>query len=375
MWSLKCQKIDGFPIHAYGNHWQETGYLNDWRYDFTWSGRNHNNFPKENKFLVGMESYHYNRKEDRRFNLFFSSSPLWTLNECKTEKVNEFDGIMSVHLESDQVIAGVESTWHVPRSIFHSKKYDREWKLTICKLERLCTVIKDIIYARDKNGKVTAEVFEEKQVTAAQGVIDQRGANSKGSLTLRISSSMQSSLSDSFEFFSDSAREKELSYTPTVGLNWVQGGAGFANSFGGTKGWFRKSEKSYTEKNGKSISFTAFCPAYTLCHTKVTVLQTKKRIPYTIKRESFDGSSCPDEKGILYTSTSFTGRMVTTTEQSNAEIGLFRDDLPPQTIEQDTHFRGSTNLETGVSCNDNQIDGNQYCLCGKGERLIQGRKS
>ncbi len=60
-----------------------------------------------NSFLVGMESYHSNKKEDRRYKFFYQNSEHWILTDCVTDRMaNDWDADMNVVLDSNKVIAG-----------------------------------------------------------------------------------------------------------------------------------------------------------------------------------------------------------------------------------------------------------------------------
>ena len=80
--------------------------FNSWDSTFLWRGHD------SNSFLIGMESYHDNEKEDRKYSVFFQSSKIrddWILTDCVMDiQVNVWDGDIDVVLHSNQVIAGNE---------------------------------------------------------------------------------------------------------------------------------------------------------------------------------------------------------------------------------------------------------------------------
>ena len=78
----------------------QTGY-NSWDQISSWDGG------PTNSFLVGMESHHNNKKEDRIYRYFYQNSKNWVLNKCRQERANhKLDGDVDYILQADQVIAG-----------------------------------------------------------------------------------------------------------------------------------------------------------------------------------------------------------------------------------------------------------------------------
>ena len=73
---------------------------NDWDSFHSWDGT------ASNSFLVGMESYHSNKKEDRKYTFFHTRSDDWVLSECTSKWVNGWDEDINVVLDSNKVIAG-----------------------------------------------------------------------------------------------------------------------------------------------------------------------------------------------------------------------------------------------------------------------------
>lgn len=103
VWSLECEKIAADRPFDASAMYHETGHINSFDGAMDWSGIH------ENSFLVGMESYHSGKKEDRRYNFFFQNSEHWVLTKCVTNKqVNVYDGDLHVVLDADKVIAGNE---------------------------------------------------------------------------------------------------------------------------------------------------------------------------------------------------------------------------------------------------------------------------
>ena len=65
---------------------------------------------KTNSFLVGMESYHHNGHEDRRYKYLYQSSENWILTDCSHVRTNEnYEKKVEYKVHPDQVIAGNNS--------------------------------------------------------------------------------------------------------------------------------------------------------------------------------------------------------------------------------------------------------------------------
>ncbi|XP_055871886.1 dermatopontin-like [Biomphalaria glabrata] len=79
------------------------------------------------KFLTGIESYHKNEFEDRRFR-FTCCTASESPGGCNTTSyLNEYDSEMTFSLPQGQGIRGL-------RSSFNRYYHDRRWRLTLCKL-------------------------------------------------------------------------------------------------------------------------------------------------------------------------------------------------------------------------------------------------
>ena len=57
--------------------------------------------------MVGMESFHKDRFEDRKYKYFYQNSEDWILSNCHWNvTANDYDEDVNVVLDSDKVIAG-----------------------------------------------------------------------------------------------------------------------------------------------------------------------------------------------------------------------------------------------------------------------------
>ena len=89
----------------------QTGFVNDW--DSRVSVQ-----CKSNYFIAGVESYHDNDKEDRRFNYQCCRNYNRCTRNCRWRgPVNNFDEDMNYHVKANHVIVGAYS-WH---------RNDKEW--------------------------------------------------------------------------------------------------------------------------------------------------------------------------------------------------------------------------------------------------------
>ena len=120
-WDLKCAKIPNYiPTQV-----KETG-SNEWDGRFSWNYGIH--IERNNQFLVGLKSFHSNRREDRIYTALYTSSSKWQLTKCSGWKwINSWDGPMNVFLKDFEVIAALYS--------YHSnRREDRRWAMRTCTL-------------------------------------------------------------------------------------------------------------------------------------------------------------------------------------------------------------------------------------------------
>ena len=123
-YTLNCEKISpnfvGKDTSSYPSVTSETNWDAPLEFNFktSYSG-----------FMVGMKSYHDNGREDRRFKFFYAKIDTnnWELNNCKWNKMNDWDNKMDYKLTGDQVFAGIKSTHDNGRE-------DREWHAYVCNL-------------------------------------------------------------------------------------------------------------------------------------------------------------------------------------------------------------------------------------------------
>ena len=121
-WSLECGVLKGGVL---GKE-IDTGHegVNQFDKDMNWEGW------KMNKFLTGLESRHSNRKEDRKYYVFWAKSKsAWTISGCSEwNQVNKADENINLVIPEGKVIGGL-------RSHHDNDAEDRIFKLKICDLK------------------------------------------------------------------------------------------------------------------------------------------------------------------------------------------------------------------------------------------------
>jgi len=117
---FRCTGISG----ASSSGWN-LGYSgwNNWDATFYWDGTG------SNSYMVGMESYHDNGKEDRRFNLMYRSSNSWKLSACTGWIfLNVYD--QPTRLDAGEQVIGAFYSHH------HNGHEDRDFAVRLCALVR-----------------------------------------------------------------------------------------------------------------------------------------------------------------------------------------------------------------------------------------------
>ena len=125
-WFLQCSDIMPTDV-AQRTSWrtQWTGYLSGWDGSFHWSGG-------DNCFMSGMQSYHNNHHEDRRYQILYSCSDNWILSGCTGWIwLNGYDGRVNHILGSKQVINALLSS-------HHNHHEDRRFVIRVCNIVPRC---------------------------------------------------------------------------------------------------------------------------------------------------------------------------------------------------------------------------------------------
>ena len=103
MWDLGCKAIDP-ELTVESEKWIRKTERNELDEEQRWNGIG------TNSFLVGMESEHDNKAEDRTYSFFTARSDNFRLQECSEwTKLNDFDKEVDLRLEGDEVIERSES--------------------------------------------------------------------------------------------------------------------------------------------------------------------------------------------------------------------------------------------------------------------------
>jgi len=119
-WSLACEY---FPdLHTTVSEHVEYNAWTSYRATFAMSCG-------ENGYLTGMESHHWNKKEDRQFKFFCGRSSSIKVYNCKGwRSLNDPDRPMDLVLASDEIITEL---W----SEYQKRQKDRKWKVKTCQVK------------------------------------------------------------------------------------------------------------------------------------------------------------------------------------------------------------------------------------------------
>eukprot|EP00091_Calanus_sinicus_P006429 TRINITY_DN1706_c0_g1_i9.p1 TRINITY_DN1706_c0_g1~~TRINITY_DN1706_c0_g1_i9.p1 ORF type:complete len:383 (-),score=99.20 TRINITY_DN1706_c0_g1_i9:38-1138(-) len=300
-WTLTCGAVQPEFIVENENSWYEVTSPNGWDGELWWQGT------PENKFLVGMTSEHDNHHEDRQFRFFTVYSDNWYVTDCIWHTaVNNLDGVLDWTLGADEVFAGLHS-------IHHNHQEDRIWDLQVCKLRKKCTEITSIEYETVASDVSSEEVF------AGHGQFDNTNGASDNSLTVSISQTAGQSLTESYSYSQSSGYENEISMSVTAGYKVgfpmidefsLEVTVGASSTWNFEETWTRSNSKTYSEENGRTMTFTSNCKAGCLCEMDVIVTTASGVVPYTMRSQSVDGKYTCEEKGELKVDYSFDGRAV-----------------------------------------------------------------
>ena len=123
VWDLGCKAIDP-ELTVESEKWIRKTERNELDEEQRWNGIG------TNSFLVGMESEHDNKAEDRTYSFFTARSDNFRLQECSEwTKLNDFDKEVDLRLEGDGVIAAI-------KSVHKNKHEDRVFSVITCQLKR-----------------------------------------------------------------------------------------------------------------------------------------------------------------------------------------------------------------------------------------------
>jgi len=122
IWRARCALVDDLKDagHILNNH-RTTGYVNNWDH--------HLSFSFGNPWVItGLYSVHDNRKEDRRFRIHHSRLKGMNCRDAGWSGfINGWDGIMDYKCKANHAMSGLQS-WH------DNRREDRRWKVRCCDL-------------------------------------------------------------------------------------------------------------------------------------------------------------------------------------------------------------------------------------------------
>merc|ERR1719334_2795516 len=297
-WTFQCSKIQPDFIVGSANAWYQETAESQYDKELLWNGTT------DDSFLVGMTSDHDNHYEDRKFKFFTARNDNWYLTDCIWHTVNQYDGQLDYTLLDDEAIGGLHSV--------HSNYYeDRVWDIQVCKLRKKCTEVIEIEYNTGES------VVSSELVTAGGQRFDNKNGQSDNSFTATISQSASKSLTESYEFSQSSGYTNEISMSvsagATIGIPLIEETTlevttSTSSSWSFEETWTRSNSKTYTEENGRTMSFTANCNKGCECALDVIVKTAKGVIPYTMKSQSVDGQYQCVEEGMITVDYSFNGK-------------------------------------------------------------------
>jgi len=118
LWKRRCARLTNDLGYAIKSHL--TGYINDWDRSMSFSAGS-------NKIITGFYSYHSNRREDRRWRVYYGSTSLTCTPGGWSNWRNSWDRDMTFSCPSRAVLNGIQS-YH------NNRKEDRRWQFKCCNL-------------------------------------------------------------------------------------------------------------------------------------------------------------------------------------------------------------------------------------------------
>jgi len=140
-WKAECARLNNPGDYIIESSW--TGWENSWDNDLEVDGG-------VNGMITGLYSVHDNRREDRRWKFLYGSAEgLLCYEQSWTDWKNNWDGYLSYTCPSNQVLFGVES-YH------NNHREDRRWRFQCCRVSSGVTVKKESWtgYLNDWDGKL-----------------------------------------------------------------------------------------------------------------------------------------------------------------------------------------------------------------------------
>merc|ERR1711870_35582 len=237
-------------------------------------------------------SVHDNKKEDRKWTLTCGAITPEFIVPNKNDwyeisEENNWDGLIYW-----KGAANANHGFLVGMSSFHSnRKEDRQWSIQVCKLRKKCTEISKIEYNTVISDVTEEEVSAGKQVfDNRNGQLDNSYTAEISQISLSsLTESYEFSQTSGWE------NEVSMSVTagvtlgvPAINEYSLEVTVGASQSWSFEQGWTRGNSKEYSEENGRRMSFTANCKAGCKCTLDLVVKTAKGVIPYTMWSQSVD---------------------------------------------------------------------------------------
>jgi len=292
VWSLRCSKIEPEFIVENDLDWIVKTDYNGWGEPVNWNGI------ADNAFMVGMQSYHANIYEDRKFAILWTKSKYWDLVDCikKPLELNDFMEEINYRLHGNQVIAAIYS-WY-QGDVWADGEFDgygdRKWYITVCRLEKKCTQMVSMEYDYDGATEVV-----EKAKFAGRNWFNNLAGEAENSVTTTSSVHSSEKFIDSYSFEYSKGHQTTASLEVMFGMDWgieagipllISGNAnrkfeitgGFSKTWDTSRTWTRSNSKEATKEDKQEISFTSNCPPGCFCQLDVQVDMARASIPYTL---------------------------------------------------------------------------------------------
>ena len=190
LWALECGDDDGLPWKDY----ESSDWPHDWQENLDWNGKS------SNSFMVGLQSYHDNGHEDRRYNILNATLDGYVYaNDCETIGY-DYHKTIDITLGAYEAIARLES--------HHENKptYDRNWAVTICKLIPKCDQFGEIEYTG---------AYDEDNITVTTYIEKYNGLAKASKTSWTLSTSETQGLASEYTFSKTAGTSSTTSFSVT----------------------------------------------------------------------------------------------------------------------------------------------------------------
>ena len=308
-WRLGCLN-KGYHYES-TNNWFGKSYQNSFDRDFEWNGQPYS------QFMVGMKSSHRDSKEDRQYQVFYTTTTSHTLTDCTDwQQVNSYQKDLDYSLENFEVITGLYSR-------HDNDEEDRKFWIKNCRLKQKAPMCGEMDSIQYEYGKA---VVEQEVVSAGSGILDNTNAQSENTLTAWVTRDFAESHSETYSFARTSGHETALklemstAVSTKVGLpSWLGGldltitatvTSGVTTTWSESQTWTRTESKEYSETNGNKFQFITNCKPGYICKANILVKSAIASIPYALTTRTDGTNERCVEYGTLTMAKTFNGQMM-----------------------------------------------------------------